>query len=406
MYSTGSVQVLDNGHGRSSSPTNSPGSRIECLDGLRGIAAFWVLAGHCIILSGWSLPVIDKPDLGVDLFMMLSGYLMVFQYHLRSGKEHWNEPKTWIRFWIRRFFRIAPLYYVMLSLCVASAIASFYWPTTRIAPGTLFHTDTSLTNILAHATFVFSILPQYALGTPLPDWSLGLEMQFYAVFPALMLMTKRWGWPASVVLVSLVSALATHAVWHFSIHYPHPSLLAFKLDIFLAGMLLAESNRQVPRIAGLYLVMALALALEPFQGEGSMLRIAVREILVLAFFSLVLHRFLPRPFSDWIAKFSSMLGGNPFRWMGDVSYSVYLLHLPIMTALATLFALHFGTGMSAPARFAILLVAGCVVVYPLSWLTYKYIEVKGQDAGRILLRRIARKPADDLADRVDSYAAP
>ena len=406
MHSTGLAETIGNAHAQTGPRANATYSRIDCLDGLRGIAALWVLTGHCIILSGWSLPVVDKPDLGVDLFMMLSGYLMVFQYRLRSEREPWDDSKTWMRFWLRRYFRIAPLYYAMLALCVALALATFYSMLSTSSLGHALYTDTSLANILAHATFVFSLLPQYALGTPLPDWSLGLEMQFYAVFPALMLMTKRLGWPASVVLVALVSAVATHAVWHFSIHYPHPSLLAFKIDIFLAGMLLAESDQHGPRIAGLYLVMALALALEPFQGEGSALRTVVREILVLTFFSLVLHRFLPRPFSYRIAKLSATLGGNPFRWLGDVSYSVYLLHLPIMAALAALFALYFGTDVSAPVRFAILLAAGCLVVYPLSWLTYRYIEVTGQEAGRRLLQRIARKPADHLSDKVDSYAAP
>src|SRR5438477_6188480 len=87
-------------------------SRVECLDGLRGIAALWVLLDHCLLLTGYSLPVIDMPDLGVDHFMMLSGFLMVFHYHLRAQAEPWDAPHTWAKFWLRRFFRIAPLYYV------------------------------------------------------------------------------------------------------------------------------------------------------------------------------------------------------------------------------------------------------------------------------------------------------
>jgi len=81
--------------------------RIGSLDGLRGIAALWVLIGHAMLLTGWHLPLIGDPDLGVDLFIMLSGFLMVFHYQLRQEKEPWSEISTWSNFWTRRFFRIS-----------------------------------------------------------------------------------------------------------------------------------------------------------------------------------------------------------------------------------------------------------------------------------------------------------
>src|SRR6516225_9730682 len=108
---------------------SSAAARVECLDGLRGIAALWVLLGHCAILTGLSLPVIGKPDLGVDLFMMLSGFLMVFHYQLRAEAEPWSKPGTWLKFWARRFFRIAPLYYVMLAMALAAGPALLVWRT-------------------------------------------------------------------------------------------------------------------------------------------------------------------------------------------------------------------------------------------------------------------------------------
>lgn len=71
------------------------GYRIACLDGLRGLAALWVLIGHAHILTGFRVPIIGDPDLGVDLFVMLSGFLMVFHYQLRRKKEPWEAPSTW-----------------------------------------------------------------------------------------------------------------------------------------------------------------------------------------------------------------------------------------------------------------------------------------------------------------------
>ena len=392
--------------------TTSTPPRVECLDGLRGLAALWVLTGHCVLLSGWSLPVIDKPDLGVDLFMMLSGFLMVFDYYLRAEKEPWTEPETWMKFWARRFFRIAPLYYVMLALAmilgtVLLAGRAQSAALLHLAPQTSeSYTDAGPANILTHLTFVFGLLPAYAMRTPLPDWSLGLEMQFYAAFPALMLMTRKLGWTGAVVLIALVAALVTHATWHYEIRYPLPSFLPFKIDIFLAGMLLAESCRRGPRTAGFYLVLALILAAGPFQGEASLVRLAVREILVLAFFALILHRFLPVPFGNCAGKVAAILGSNPFRWLGEISYSVYLLHVLILAPVIAFVVRYYGHDISAPTRFAIVSLAVMALTYPLAWLTYRFIEIPGQAAGRLFLRRISGKAIDARTDRPESLAAP
>jgi len=388
-------------------------SRVECLDGLRGIAAFWVLIGHCAILTGWSLPVIDKPDLGVDLFMMLSGFLMVFQYHLRAKVEPWSEPGSWMKFWIRRYFRIAPLYCVMLAIALALGPAilarrtmiEHFLHLAPLAPPESY-IDASLTNIAAHLSFLFGLLPAYSVRTPLPDWSLGLEMQFYAVFPALMLLTKKLSWTRAVVFTALVAAVITHATWHFSTRFPVPSFLPFKIDIFLAGMLLAESCGKGRRTAAAYFALALVLAYQPFQGEGSLQRMAVREIMVFVLFALVLNELLPARLGNCARKAAAILGHNPLRWLGEISYSTYLLHLPIMAPVAAFVILRWGHDISAFTRFTVALLAVSAIVYPLSWLTYKIIEIPGQGAGRAILRRITGKSIDTQGDRPESLAAP
>jgi peptidoglycan/LPS O-acetylase OafA/YrhL len=388
-------------------------SRVECLDGLRAIAALWVLIGHCAILTGLSLPVFDKPDLGVDLFMMLSGFLMVFHYHQRAKEEPWSESGTWLKFWTRRYFRIAPLYYITLALALALGPTILAWRTVvdhflNLAPQAPPETyiDGSLTNIAAHLSFLFGLLPAYSVRTPLPDWSLGLEMQFYAVFPALMLLAKRLGWTRAVIFTALAAAVITHATWHFSFRFPMPSFLPFKIDIFLAGMLLAESCRVGRRTAAIYFALALILACQPFEGEGSLERLVVREIMVFVFFSLVLNEFLPAYLGNVARKMAAILSNNPFRWLGEISYSTYLLHLPIMSAVIAFVILRWGHDISASTRFIVVLLAVSAVVYPLSWLTNKFIEIPGQQAGRAILRRITGKAIDMREDRPESLAAP
>ena len=370
----------------------------------------WVLLGHCALLTGWALPVIDKPDLGVDLFMMLSGFLMVFHYHLRAGTEPWSAPRTWVRFWVRRYFRVAPLYYVMLAAALIAGPAILSWRTAidqilhqaAMAPPEVY-IDHSPRNIAAHVSFVFGLLPPYAVRTPLPDWSLTLEMQFYALFPALMLMTRKLGWVRGAGLAALAGAVITHATWHYSIRDPMPSFLPLRIDIFFAGMLLAQAGRAGRRTAMLYLVLALLLALQPFQGEGSLERLAVREALVLAFFALTLNRFLPTPGAQIAGKLAAILGRNPFRGLGEISYSVYLLHLPIMAPVIAVVLSRFGHG--APTPFLIAFLAVAALVYPLAWLTHRFIEIPGQAAGRLFLQRLSRKTIETRTDQAESLTA-
>lgn len=372
-------------------------ARIECLDGLRGLAALWVMMGHCVMLAGWSLPVIDKPDLGVDLFMMLSGFLMVFHYQERAQKEPWSEPGTWWRFWLRRYFRIAPFYYVALAVALMVGPALFAWRLLvdqfvgLASPPAATFIDHGFRNILLHLSFVFGLLPDFSTRTALPDWSLGLEMQFYAVFPALMLLTRRWGWVFTTLLMALLAAAVTHATWHLAIRYPMPSFLPFKLDIFLAGMLVAQCCRESRRNIAIYFALMLVLALQPFQGEGSLERLVVREILVVMFFSLILNRHLPRYLNACAHKIADGLSGNAFRWLGEVSYSTYLWHLPIATFVIAWLTFKWGHSLSPFARFMIGFISVSAIVYPLSWVTFRFVEVPGQVLGRAILRRIPAK---------------
>jgi peptidoglycan/LPS O-acetylase OafA/YrhL len=391
--------------------SRSAHTRIECLDGLRGLAALWVLMGHCVMLAGWSLPIIDKPDLGVDLFMMLSGFLMVFHYQERAAKEPWSEPATWWRFWLRRYFRIAPLYYVALTIAVLLGPAVFAW---RLlvdqfvglpSPPAATFIDRSFTNITLHLSFVFGLLPAYSARTALPDWSLGLEMQFYAVFPALMLLTKKLGWLFAVFLLAMLAAIVTHATWHLRIRYPMPSFLSFKLDIFLAGMLVAQCCRQERGNIATYFALMLILALQPFQGEGSLERIVVREIMIVTFFSLILNKRLPGYLAVAAHKIATILSGKGFRWLGEVSYGTYLWHLPVATFVIAWLTFKWGHSLSPFARFMTGLVLVSTVVYPLSWLTYRFVEVPGQILGRATLRRLPAKRASTQEKRAERLAS-
>ncbi|HWW57784.1 MAG TPA: acyltransferase [Sphingopyxis sp.] len=368
--------------------------RVECLDGLRGVAALWVLIGHMMILTGFRLPLVSKPDLGVDLFILLSGFLMMFQYRLRAGSEDWTAPGTWMSFWTRRFFRLAPLFYVTLA---AALIAGPMIYADRVAIDSFLgqslqpperYIDASLTNIALHLSFLFGLLPDYAFRTPLPDWSLGLEMQFYLLFPFLVLLGRRIGWiPAALVAAGggVVIALLAGAA---GLDYPMPSFLPLKLQLFLAGMLIAaDPGERSARLWG-RLAAALLLAAIPVGGEQDLLHFAVRELLVFGFFALVHWRSLG--VIGWISR---LFGSRPFYWLGELSYGTYLIHLLIMQPVAAVVIGQFGTGLGAIGRFAL---TGAIVVpatYAMAFVTYRLVEIPGQRLGKAVIKRAAGRNA-------------
>ncbi|RWC98024.1 MAG: acyltransferase [Mesorhizobium sp.] len=372
-------------------------SRVECLDGLRALAAMWVLVGHCLLLTGWRVPILGEPDLGVDLFIMLSGFLMVFHYQLRQDKEPWQRPETWLKFWTRRYFRIAPLFYVMLFL--ALALGPHLYESRTVIDDFLLRShqaperylDSGLKNIFAHLLFLFGLLPNFAYRTPLPDWSLGLEMQFYTVFPAVMLLVRRLDWIRSAVLIAALGGLVVFAMGQMSVHFPMPSFLALKMQVFLCGMLLAgllHASRPRPI---LYLALAMLLAALPYGGEYGLGKLLIREVLVMGFFALVLYRMLPGMAGVAAARIATTLGNRFFHLMGELSFSIYLIHLLVLQPVAAFVITQYGHDLVAPLRFAIVLLIVLPTVSLLSWITYNLIEIPGQKAGRFVVQRFGRK---------------
>ena len=332
-------------------------AKVPWLDGLRGIAALWVLLSHVQILSGmhW-VPGLSRGDLAVDLFMVLSGFLMAHHYLLRREQDPWRSPKTWCVFWVRRFFRIAPLYYLLFLLALGigpwlgsqrQAIAHV-WPAT--ATSLARYTDQSLANITFHASFVFGFSPHYAFRSPLPDWSIGLEVQFYMALPFLMLLFARFGAIASAAVLSVGAMLAVHAYPEYFNQFEMPTFLPMKIPIFCLGMLLAFGRLHFYEL----------LANAPWLFDG--VRIA--------------------------------LSGRLAKFLGDTSYGVYLLHLLVLLPLAGYLS---GSSnfvhLTAILRFGLIAAVLLPIVYGLAWVLHITVEQPGIALGKKVVTRLHQRSA-------------
>lgn len=368
------------------------GSRVDCLDGLRGIAALWVLVGHAHILSGFKVPLIGDPDLGVDLFILLSGFLMVFHYRLREEREPWGAPSTWKTFWARRFFRIAPLYYVMLvaaimlgPLIYESRMVIDAFNGVPPQPAVRF-VDQGIWNWIAHLSFLFGAVPNYAYRTALPDWSIGLEMQFYLALPFLMLLIQRLGLAIGLFVIVAAGTFLAFAAPHAGLHFPMPSFLPLKMHVFAAGMLMAsimQANRERAWIA---FACAVVMILLPVGGGfGGLRHIVARIAIISAFFVLVHHDKLPALLGAPASRAARVLGNRFFHQLGELSFGVYLVHLLVMQPTVAFLISH--TSLASPARWLATLAITIPVAYLIAAVGYRFVEVPGQALGKSLTRK-------------------
>ncbi|WP_312628058.1 acyltransferase [Scandinavium sp.] len=362
------------------------------LEGLRGAASLWVFLGHIALLVNCKIPIIAVPKLGVDLFILLSGYLMTKNYIERQTKEPWGQWQTIKTFWLRRYFRIAPLYYVLLFVALLAGhylgdmreIIAGAFPST--ATETSRYSDISFFNVLAHLTFTFGDLPQYAYNTALPDWSIGLEMQYYVLFPFIMLLTLRLGFALAMVTLMIFVLAGRYLLPDLYTAFPMPSMILIKLHIFIAGMLVAEAVRQ-RRI----LFIALAL-LAPVVSAMMNIRMDSMQVFIEALMILGMTGVLwPWQQQNLMQRLFSVLRAvlchRFFTWLGDVSYSVYLLHLLVVMPVIGLLLkyAHLATHGSG-VRYLITIGLCFPVVYLFATVLHRVIEMRGIAFGKRVIQ--------------------
>ncbi|MBW1212576.1 acyltransferase family protein [Pantoea allii] len=366
------------------------------LEGLRGIASLWVLLGHISLLIHCHITLISSPGIGVDLFILLSGYLMAKNYVERQHKEPWQSAETIKKFWLRRFFRIAPLYYLLLAVALIygpwfgemrDTIAQFYSGT---ATESSRYADQSLMNVLTHLSFLFGLLPAYGFNTTLPDWSIGLEMQFYLLFPFIMLAVMRFGYATALLSIMALSCAGRYLLPDYYEAFEMPSMILIKLNMFISGMLLAEAVR---RKSLLYIVFALAgPAVSVLIGLGAIKLQVMLEAVMIIGMAAVLWQYQENSLMAKLIQIPRKLLNNRLStWLGDVSFSVYLLHLLIVIpAIALLLNQTDIEYQHDLTRFLIVCAVSIPLTYGLASLLFKYVEKPGINLGK---RFLSAKPA-------------
>lgn len=334
--------------------------RQPALDELRGLAVLVVFVGHAAndgLLPAWLGE--GAGQMGVQLFFMLSGFLMLRLYGAR--------PLTGASaraFLLARAGRILPLYWLVLAV---SALAG--------AAGLAAHYPVAEGPVLAAAAAL--------IVAPLELWSVPVEAQFYLIFLALWAAIEGAGWrrvlawlaPAALVLAAGFRAGVTDA-----------ALAPAFAPAFLIGMWLAAVP--LPAALGRGAVPWLALALMVLNLPG--LRGAWGPELWSGFYpSMWLDPFRLAVAALLLASAATApgrwLAGAPLAALGVISYGFYLFHRPLLRALEPL---------DTPGwSLALLAFALCAALAALSWHAFEKPAAARIRAWRAPRLRPARQPS-------------
>ena len=364
---------------------STPRNHIGFLDLLRGFLAFWVYYAHLKMASIGKDVIWGSPALAVDGFMILSGFLMAYHWVLREERfqSFWQQAKD---FYIRRFFRIAPLYYSLLIIvfiwqskfvAVKEAVNKIIPPAWGGAVLVLDNPDfqpLSFWNVFSHFSFTFGFIPKFVNSNMLPDWSIGLEMQFYLLFPILVLIIARFGSAATTFLVFLSTITTAKYVGLYDhagliARFPQPSFIFFKLNIFLSGMAIAYAYLAKENKRKVYWILISILSL--FNAKIHIFIIAALIILLL---------FFDENSKDILSRIGN---GKLSKFLGDTSYGLYLMHLPVMyPILYILFSQDWFLQLPIYPRLLMTVIIISPVVYGLAYLVNRFIELPGIRFGK------------------------
>jgi peptidoglycan/LPS O-acetylase OafA/YrhL len=384
--------------------------KINAIEGLRALLAWWVVLNHIFQLTGfirsenkWMMLSLNA-SFAVDIFIIISGFVIF--YLLDRRKEPY---KPYI---VRRLFRIYPLF--IFSVIVGLLTMSLKFENIAISDGMLSELDCRLDQMTLHSNHVVkylmpvlfmvhgcipqSMMPYASTAFNGPIWSISLEMQFYVIAPlilAALLSSKKRLWaslclaffgtfPGFFVKTELGAFFTEHLNWFilgwisyflYTFFEKHQEILK-KIPVSIGLIALA--------LIGLYFGREINHFLRP--KDAPMLPMFLPLLLWLVFFGFLIDN-LKNCECAATKVFRYCFENKVIMNLGKTSYSIYLLHVPIINVVVN-FILKNHLASDRWQLFFLTSVIASPIIVIASQLSYKYIEVPGIKLGSKIAKNL------------------
>ena len=313
-----------------------------------------------------AIPNLQEPDalgmirwhfgLAVNLFFVLSAFSLA----------HSTRVEDLPGYFIKRFFRIAPLFYVALI---------FYQ--------TIFGAKPVLVT-LANATFIFNLIPGLEQSGVWAGWTIGVEMLFYLTLPVLLILCKTVRASLVLTLIAILVSWVGRALLEQSSlpkFYSHAALVsnyAYFCMGLLAYRLFQNQTVKVGRIG----LISLAIVAAGLVVPGSVVLAPGRPdslVFGLGFAGICLWQ-AARP--SWLMRLQIM------QFLGERSYSLYVLHPLVIFCLTPLYPSVYATFGGSPWSYVACAAMTLFMLSIVADATYRLIEAPSIRFGRILIERM------------------
>ena len=374
--------------------------KLDCIDALRGIAALSIFIYHIYgttgIITNWAYPIqilperfIDLTLAGIPLFFILSAFTLYLSLDSRA-----DEKRKFLKFYLRRFFRIAPLFYLLMVIVVLDSLIM-----QKAVP--------SWQDILVNLTFTNNLVPQYSMSLFSDGWTVGVEMLFYLVLPLVFIkvnnirrsillfigiywLSKEIRRLMGIIIGENIMMSTNYDFYNFS-HWAYIFPIGVICYIIYKSYL--PKMRREYRVPAAFCMLLLSLVILFVFINNLPLALALSDLYEPLRILTVLQAMSSVAFVLLILSLSlkpNRLIVNRFtRFFGTISYSLYLIHPFIVEPLKPVYVYIYGhTIYSTDLSLFLCILLTLLIVTPVSLLTYHLIETPGIRMGKKVIAKL------------------
>ena len=306
--------------------------RLDFVDAIRGLAALYVVTYHMALIPNpslalpkWANSFILHGDTGVTLFFIISAFTLAY-----SMDERKFEPRATLKFYLRRIFRILPLFYSLLIFTLIRDFASY-------------HISHPISEVILNVSFTFNFIPGKSAGIVWASWTLGIEMVFYILFPYIYKYVNNiWKSLGLLFITTFISG-----VWIQNLIDYAPNItdeyrvlsFLYRLPSFVFGLIIYYIFKKITgtrsNLTGISFMLISASALGYFSLiSGKINNFGVDDLYwEAAICSLFILGLAVSPVKFFVNKIS--------KFYGDISYSLYLNHPPLVLILIPVYQYYY-----------------------------------------------------------------